>query len=141
MTSFDPGLAASLGIRNGLWHYGLMAALSVVVVSAFESVGAILVIALLIFPGATASLLTDRLPVMHLLGVVFSALYAFLGFHLGTWLDASIAGSMVVTAGVIFAAAWICAPRKGLIARARRTRRNAAVTAGGEAEPSQSESV
>ena len=56
VSSFDPGLAASLGINAGVMHYALMSMLSVVVVSAFESVGAILVIAMLILPGATATL-------------------------------------------------------------------------------------
>jgi manganese/zinc/iron transport system permease protein len=70
VSSFDPGLARSLGINPTLLHYGLMAALSIVVVSAFEAVGAILVIAMLILPGATASLLTTRLPKVHLLSIL-----------------------------------------------------------------------
>jgi manganese/zinc/iron transport system permease protein len=70
VSSFDGGLAKSLGIRvNGI-HYGLMALLSAIVVSAFESVGAILVIAMLILPAATARLLADRLPVMLALTIV-----------------------------------------------------------------------
>ena len=56
VTTFDPALAATLGMRPALVHYALMAALSVVVVSAFRAVGAILVVAMLILPGATASL-------------------------------------------------------------------------------------
>src|SRR5690606_17442339 len=67
VTSFDAGLAKSLGINPTVFHYGLMAVLSIVVVSAFESVGAILVIAMLILPGATGSLLTQRLMGLHAL--------------------------------------------------------------------------
>lgn len=120
VTSFDPGLARSLGISVNLFHYGLMTALSVAIVSAFESVGAILVIAMLIFPGVTAGMLSDRLPVMLGLTVVLAALYAVLGLHLATWLDGSIAASMVVAATLIFVAVWIFAPRKGLLGRWRR---------------------
>ena len=115
VTSFDPGLAKSLGINVNAFHYGLMIVLSIVVVSAFESVGAILVIAMLIFPGVTASLFSDRLPVILWLVGLFSALYALSGLHLAIWLDCSIAGAMVVMAGLIFVIAWIFSPRRGLL--------------------------
>ncbi len=115
VTSFDAGLAASLGINPGRFQYGLTLFLSVVIVSSFESVGVILVIAMLIFPGATAMLLTDRLPRTLWLSALFSALYAVLGFHLATWLDASIAGGMSVVAGAVFTLVWIFAPRRGLL--------------------------
>lgn len=120
VTSFDPGLAKSLGISVNVFHYGLMTVLSIAIVSAFESVGAILVIAMLIFPGATAGLLSDRLPVMLLLSVALAAVYSVLGIHLATWLDGSIAGSMVVVAFLIFVAVWFLAPRKGLLTRWRK---------------------
>ena len=117
VTSFDPGLAASLGIRNGVFHYGLMVVLSLVIVSAFEAVGPILVIAMLIFPGATGSLLSDRLPVILGLTVILSFIYSLLGLHLAIWLDCSTAGAMVVAAGLVFLLVWILSPRKGLISR------------------------
>lgn len=63
VTSFDAGLSKSLGIKTGIWHYGLMGALAIVVVSAFESVGAILAVAMLIVPPMFAGQLSDRLPV------------------------------------------------------------------------------
>jgi len=119
VSSFDPGLAKSLGINPSIMHYGLMAALSVVVVSAFESVGAILVIAMLILPGATASLLTTRLPLVHGLSLVHAALSSWLGIALGVWLDCSLAAAMVVAGAGLFALAWIFSPREGLIARWR----------------------
>jgi len=117
VSSFDPGLAASLGINAGVMHYALMSMLSVVVVSAFESVGAILVIAMLILPGATASLITHRLPFVLLLSVVHGALSSLLGIHLSVWLECSMAAAMVVMGTVLFVAAWIFSPRDGLIAR------------------------
>jgi manganese/zinc/iron transport system permease protein len=114
ISSFDPGLAMSVGIHAGFIHYSLMAALSAVVVSAFEAVGAILVIAMLILPGATASLLSSRLSVMLLLTVLHAALSSILGIHLGVWLECSIAGAMVVMGSVLFAIAWLVSPQHGL---------------------------
>ncbi len=115
VSSFDPGLAASLGINPRVMHYALMCGLSVVVVSAFRSVGAIIVIAMLILPGATAYLLTHRLPMMLLLSVAHSALSAVLGLHLGIWLDCSMAGAMVVAGGGLFGLAWMFNPDQGLV--------------------------
>jgi manganese/zinc/iron transport system permease protein len=117
VSSFDSGLAASLGINPTIMHYSLMCALSIVVVSAFQSVGAILVIAMLILPGATAFLLTQRLPAMLALSVVHSALSALLGMHLAIWLDCAMAGAMVVAGTGLFVLAWIFSPMQGLIWR------------------------
>lgn len=114
VTSYDPGLATSLGINARFVHYALMAGLSVVVVSAFRSVGAILVIAMLILPGATAALLTQRLPVRLMLTLVHSAISSVAGVHLALALDASIAPAMVVVGCFLFAAAWLLSPQDGL---------------------------
>ena len=122
VSSFDPALAFSLGINATVVHYSLMSMLSVVVVSAFESVGAILVIAMLILPGATASLLSHRLPVIFLLTVLHAALSSVLGVHLALWLECSIAGAMVVMAAVLFVLAWIFSPTQGLLRRWLRMR-------------------
>ncbi|MBL4574897.1 MAG: metal ABC transporter permease [Opitutaceae bacterium] len=122
VTSFDPALAASLGIRNGVFHYGLMIVLSLVIVSSFESVGAILVIAMLIFPGATGSLLSDRLPVILWMVAGLSFLYALLGIHLAIWLNCSIAGAMVVIALLLFIFVWVFSPKKGLLQKWVRQR-------------------
>lgn len=120
VSSFDPGLASSLGINASIVHYGLMCWLSVVVVSAFESVGAILVVAMLIMPGATASLISQRLPVIMFLTVVNAALSSILGIHFATWLDCSTAGAMVVMATFLFCLAWVFGPVDGLIHRWKR---------------------
>jgi manganese/zinc/iron transport system permease protein len=117
ITSFDPALATSLGINAGIMHYALMSMLSVVVVSAFESVGAILVIAMLILPGATASLLSRRLPVIMLLSVAHAILSSLLGIHLAVWLQCSAAAAMVVMGTLLFTLTWLLAPHDGLIAR------------------------
>lgn len=118
VSSFDAGLASSLGINATAVHYMLMCWLSIVVVSAFESVGAILVIAMLILPGATATLLAHRLPVMMLLTLIHCALSSLLGVHLAYWLNCSMAAAMVVAATILFVLAWIFSPSQGLLRRA-----------------------
>ena len=122
VTSFDSGLAASLGINPTRYQYGLTLFLSIVIVSSFESVGVVLVIAMIIFPGATALMLTDRLPIALALSTVISGAYSLLGFHLATWLNASIAGGMTVIAGIVFGIVWAFAPQRGLIATFVRNR-------------------
>ena len=106
VTSFDPGLAKSLGMRTAIWHYGLMGALALVVVSAFESVGAILAVAMLIVPPMFAAQLSDRLPVRLGLTVVHAALSATIGLHISVWLNCSAAGAMVVAAALLFVMVW-----------------------------------
>jgi len=117
VTSFDSGLSSSLGINSTVVHYMLMGMLSVIIVSAFEAVGAILVIAMLILPGATASLLVHRLPPMFGITVIHAALSAGGGIHLATWLNCSPAGAMVVAGSVLFALAWMFSPSQGLLRR------------------------
>lgn len=117
VSSFDAALAFSLGINATVVHYSLMCMLSVVVVSAFESVGAILVVAMLILPGATASLVSQRFPLVLGLTVLHAALSSVLGLHLALWLNCSIAGAMVVMGAVLFALAWIFSPTQGLLRR------------------------
>lgn len=107
VTSFDAGLAKSLGMRTGIWHYGLMGALAIVVVSAFESVGAILAVAMLIVPPMFAGQLSDRLPVRLWLTVLHAFLSAMLGLHLSVWLNCSGAGAIVVAASLLFTIVWI----------------------------------
>ncbi len=122
VSSFDPGLARSLGVNPVFVHYGLMVTLSVVVVSSFEAVGSILVVAMLILPGATASLLTNRLPQVHILSLVHAALSAVGGVHLALALNCQIGPAMVVMGAFLFVLAWVFGTRDGLIARWCRRR-------------------
>ena len=123
VSSFDPGLAVSLGIRANVVHYALMCVLSLVVVSAFESVGAILAVAMLILPGATAHLISARLPVIMALTVLHALVASVLGFHLAVWWDVSVAGSLVVASTLLFALAWLLSPHDGLLGHWYRQRR------------------
>jgi manganese/zinc/iron transport system permease protein len=106
VTSFDPGLARSMGLRTTVWHYALMIALSLVVVSSFESVGAILAVAMLIVPAMFAAQISSRLPVRLLWTMVHAAVSAVAGYHLSVWLQCSAAAAMVVCGAVLFVLAW-----------------------------------
>ena len=123
ITSFDPSLAVSLGISATLWHYTLMGMVSLTTVGAFWSVGAILVVAMLIAPPATAWLLTDRLHLMLIYGLLLSLVSAVGGYYLATVLDGSIAGAMAVVSGLLFALALFFSPTHGLVSRRIRRRR------------------
>ena len=120
LATFDPGLAASLGLAPAVVHYGLMTLVSVTAVGAFDAVGLVLVVALMVGPPAAAYLLTDRLGVLIGLSVALGAVSAALGFALAIWLDASIAGCIAVGVGVVFLVVFLVAPGRGLVAELRR---------------------
>jgi manganese/zinc/iron transport system permease protein len=129
LTTFDRQLAAALGFSPVLLHYVLMSAVSVTVVGAFESVGAILVVAMLVVPPSAAYLLTDRLGLMLVIAVGLGVVSAVLGYAVAHLLDVSIAGSMASVAGGLFLLAFLLSPRYGLLARMVRDRNLGAVLA------------
>ncbi|HEY2252747.1 MAG TPA: metal ABC transporter permease, partial [Planctomycetaceae bacterium] len=120
VVSFDPQLAMSLGLWPRAIRYGMMAVLSLTVVAAFDSVGAVLVVAMLIAPAATAYLLTRRLPLMFCYSTLAAGVSSLVGFHLSYWLDVSAAGTMVSVACGLFGTAFLFAPEQGLAAAALR---------------------
>ncbi len=120
--AFDPAMAAACGIPVLLFHYLLMGMVSMTAVSSFESVGAILVVGMLIIPAATAYLLTHRLGVMIGLSVAVGIASAVSGYFASYLLDASIAGCIVSAAGILFILALLFSPSSGLVAKfARRS--------------------
>lgn len=123
LATFDAGLAAALGFSPTLVHYGLMAMVSVTAVGAFDAVGSILVVALMIAPAAAAYLLTDRLSRMVGLSALMAAVSAISGFWLARWLDANIAGSMATMTGFLFLGVSLFAPQRGLVQAALRRSR------------------
>lgn len=123
LTTFDAALAGALGFAPGLVHYLFMTVVSVTAVGAFEAVGSILVVALMIAPPATAYLLTDRLPRMMAISAAVGVGSALAGYWASYLFDVSIAGSMATMTGVAFLAAFLLAPERGLVAVARRRRR------------------
>jgi manganese/zinc/iron transport system permease protein len=93
-----------------------MSVSSITVVGAFDAVGAVLVVAFMIAPAATAYLLTANLKKMLWLSVLFGVAAAISGYWMAHWLDASISGSMSTMLGILFLGVYLFAPTKGLIA-------------------------
>src|SRR5690606_11138895 len=116
LSTFDAGLSASLGFSPILIHYGLMSMASITTVCAFDAVGAILVVALMIAPTACAYLLTTDLKKMLGLAIFFGVFGAISGYWVAYWLDASIAGAIATMLGLVFFIIYLMAPDKGLIA-------------------------
>lgn len=102
LTTFDPLYATTLGLSTAVWHYALMALVSATTVAAFESVGAIVVVALMVAPPATAFVLTRRLWPMLVVAAGAGILSAAGGYALAAALDASVAGAMATVSGVLF---------------------------------------
>lgn len=123
IATFDPGLAAALGLSPLLIHYGLMTLVSVTAVGAFDAVGSILVVALMIAPPAAAYLLTDDLPKLLGLSVIIGVSSAIGGYWLARALDANIAGSMATMNGFVFLMTFLLAPKRGVVAGLLRGRR------------------
>lgn len=116
VSTFDPGLSAALGFSPVIMHYGLMSLSSVTIVGAFDAVGAILVVALMIVPASTAYLLTTDLKKMLFLSVFFGLFAAISGYWMANLLNASISGSMASVLGLLFLLVYLFAPSKGLFA-------------------------
>ena len=120
LATFDANLAATLGFSPALIHYGLMTLVSITVVGAFDAVGSILVVALMIAPAATAYLLTNRLSRMIGISGIIGIASAVGGYWFAHHQDASIPGSMGLMTGVFFGLAFLFAPNRGIVAIARR---------------------
>jgi manganese/zinc/iron transport system permease protein len=122
--SFDPALAAAIGIPVTLFHYLLMGLVSISTVASFESVGAILVVGMLVIPPATAYLLTDKLGRMIAYSLAIGCSSSIIGYYLARSLDASIAGSMICAAGAMFLLALLFSPLHGILARKWQRRKS-----------------
>lgn len=129
--AFDPTHAHAIGLsprRLGALLLGLLAVTAVV---ALQVVGVILVVAMLIIPGATAHLLTDRFGRMLLIAPMLSVTASALGIFLSYWLDASSGGLIVLVQGTIFTIVYLLAPRYGILPRLLPSRRRTAAAASG----------
>ncbi|WP_269624518.1 metal ABC transporter permease [Prochlorococcus marinus] len=111
---FDAKHARSIGINTGVLHYLLLTLLSLSAVVGLQTVGIILVVAMLITPGATAYLLTDRFDQMTLLAVISSSFSSILGVYISYWSDIETGGSIVLVQTLIFLIAFLFAPRYGI---------------------------
>ncbi|EBM0369226.1 iron/manganese ABC transporter permease subunit SitC [Salmonella enterica] len=119
---FDETHARSIGLNLGRLKLLFFTLLSVSTVAALQTVGAFLVICLVVTPGATAWLLTDRFPRLLMIAVVIGSLTSFLGAWLSYWLDGATGGIIVVMQTLLFITAFIFAPKHGLLANRRRAR-------------------
>lgn len=120
LATFDASLAATLGFAPTLIHYGLMTLVSMTTVGAFDAVGSILVVALIVGPPATAYLMTDSLTRMLILSVVIGSVNAVSGYWLSILLDVSIAGTIASVTLLIFVLVFLIVPNRGLISIANR---------------------
>ncbi len=117
---FDPVQARSLGLNTGFIHYGLILLLTLTIVASLETVGIILVVAMLITPGATAYLLVNRLHHMIWLSTLIGVVSAVLGLYLAFHFNVASGGTMVLVVSAFFLLAFLFAPQRGVVMRWRR---------------------
>jgi len=122
IATFDPIMAASIGLPVLFLDYVLTTCVSLVVVSAVSMVGVILVVGLLITPAATAYLLSDRLDKMMWLAALFGVTSVVGGLHLCVWLDSAGGGAIMLFCTLQFLVVLVVAPKYGLLARWQRMR-------------------
>lgn len=117
---FDENHARSVGLRPDLLRAVFFALLSAAIVAAMMTVGAFLVIAMVVTPGATAYLLTDRFPRLLVVSVAIGALSGLLGAYASYFLNGATGGIIVLLQTLVFLAAFVLAPRHGILASRRR---------------------
>lgn len=115
LSTFDPTMAQAIGLPIKKIHYLLMLMLSLVTVASLQTVGIILVVAMLITPGATAYLLTNRLSVMLLLAMVFGVFSSIVGVYFSFIYDVATGASIVLVASTLFALSFLFSPKQGLV--------------------------
>lgn len=115
ITSFDPTMAQAYGLNVQFFHYALMFLLTLVAVSSLQTVGTILVIAMLITPAATAYLLTNHLPTMICLASTFGVLSSIIGLFFSYSYNLASGATIVLTAAFFFIIAFLFSPKKGLL--------------------------
>ncbi len=117
---FDPNHAKAIGLNTKLMYYTLLSVLALTIVTALQTVGIILVISMLVTPGSTAYLLTDRFDYMLIISVISSVVSCVLGTYLSYHLDVSTGGCIVVSLTLIFIVAMVFAPKYGILAQYNR---------------------
>lgn len=120
---FDESHARTIGLNPGLLKGLFFTLLSACTVAALQTVGAFLVIAMVVTPGATAYLLTDRFPRLIAISVAIGALTSLVGAYVSYFLDGATGGVIVLLQTAVFLAAFVLAPKHGLIASRRRAAR------------------
>jgi len=126
VTFFDESHARSIGIRTNLLKIVFFTLLSAATVAAMQTVGAFLVIAMVVTPGATAYLLADRFPKLIIIAIAVGVLSSFFGAYLSYFLDGATGGIIVVLQTAVFLTAFFFAPKHGMLAARRRVARETA---------------
>lgn len=134
--AFDPNQAKAIGLNTTVLNLTLLTLLAATAVAALQAVGAILVIAMLVTPGATAYQLTDRFGRMMLLACIMGIVTSMLGAYISYFLNGSTGGCIVCLQTAVFLLAFFFAPKHGLVAARRKARRTTdALLIIGDAEP------
>src|SRR5690625_2104584 len=123
VSTFDETMAAAYGLRVKFIHYGIMVLLTLATVASLQTVGVVLVVAMLITPAATAYLLTNRFWVMILLAAFFGALSSVIGLYISFQYNLSSGAVIVLAATTLFIIAFIFSPKQGVLWRALHSRR------------------
>ncbi|HEY4602128.1 MAG TPA: metal ABC transporter permease [Cerasibacillus sp.] len=126
ITTFDPVISKSYGLPTKLVHYGLMVLLTLVTVASLQTVGVILVVAMLITPAATAYLLTNRLSVMIFLAAIFGTLSSVLGLYFSFKYNLTSGAVIVLVATAFFILAFLFSPQQGIVWRALKVNKQRA---------------
>lgn len=123
VSTFDETLAASYGLPTKWIHYGIMLLLTLATVASLQTVGVVLVVAMLITPASTAYLLTNRFSVMIVLSSFFGALSSVIGLYISFQYNLSSGAVIVIAATIIFIIVFIFSPKQGVLFKALRTRK------------------
>ncbi len=121
---FDPTHARSIGLNTTFLYYALLVVLALTIVTALQTVGIILVVAMLVTPGATAYLLSDRFDKMLLYAVASSLFSGVVGTYVSYFLDGATGGCIVVLQTLLFLTAFVFAPKHGILAKRRQQQEN-----------------
>lgn len=113
---FDPAHARAIGLNTGMLNYLLLSLLAGTIVASLQAVGIILVVAMLVTPGCIAHLLTDRFDRMLLIAVCSSVFASVAGVYASFFLNGSTGACIVLAQGLLFALAFVFAPKHGLLA-------------------------
>ena len=122
LTAYDPTVAAATGVPTRLVEYGLLALLALSTVVALQTVGIVLVVAMLVTPAATATLLVRRLHHVIIVGMVLALASAVTGLYVSYHAEVASGATIVLVATAFFTVAFVLAPRRGLLARWRLDR-------------------
>ncbi|MGL5886649.1 MAG: metal ABC transporter permease [Leuconostoc suionicum] len=115
VTSFDNTFAKAYGLKTQIMHYALMLVLTLVTVTALQTVGIILIVAMLITPAATAYLLTNRMSHMMIVAAIFSVISSIVGLYLSFTFNWASGPAIVLTAAIFFSFVFIFSPKQGII--------------------------